>query len=223
MKQKPTKNEMQAFIDANFTVADIAVYNKWSVSKVRYWLKKYGLQAAKETGSIGAKAFKVILQHAFPAFPIEEEYHVGHGLRLDFYIPGIYTAFEVDGNPHDETVPLFHGGDDGFRDALARDRKKDEWCDANNILLIRVTSKLAVTASLDPLTRNTLVDQIRDKIAEAQPTGPVLVEKKDPMNERYAAYRENMNKLGREARRKNYRRAKAIKDKLKERNPLQDD
>jgi hypothetical protein len=215
MQKKPTKNDIQALVDAGFTVADIALYNKWSVSKVRYWLKKYGLKATKEKGSIGAKAFKVFLQHTFPAFPIEEEYHIGNRLRLDFYIPGLYTAFEVDGSPHDETVGLFHGGEDGFEEAKSRDKMKDKWCEENNILLIRVTAKHAVTVTLDPKTRSELADKIRDKIAETKPTGPKIVEEKSPADDRYNEYRDRMNRLGREARRKSYRKAKVLKDKLK--------
>lgn len=214
--KKLTKNDMKAFVDAGFTVADIALYNKWSVSKTRYWLKKYDLKAAKEKGSIGAKAFKVILQHAFSAFPVEAEYHIGNRLRLDFYIPGLYTAFEVDGDPHDETIGLFHGGDEGFSKAQKRDRIKDKWCEDNNILLIRVTAKLAVTACMDPESRSAVIDEIRDRIAKAKPTGPEPVkEERDPAKDRYNDYRDKMKDLGREARRKSYRRAKALKDRLK--------
>jgi len=216
MKITPTKNDMQAFIDAEFTVADIALYNKWSVSKVRYWLKKFGLKAAKEKGSIGAKAFKVFLRHTFPAFPIEEEYHIGDRLRLDFYIPGLYTAFEVDGDPHNELVGLFHEGEDKkFQQARARDKKKDEWCKDNGILLIRITAALAVETRLCPETRANVADKIRDEIAEEKPTGPEVVVEKDPNDERYNAYREKMKTLSREARRKSYRKAKALKDRLK--------
>ena len=211
--KKPTKNDMQAFVDAEFTVADIALYNKWSVSKVRYWLKKYDLKATKEKGSIGAKAFKVFLRHTFPAFPIEEEYHIGNRLRLDFYIPGLFTAFEVDGDPHHESIPLFHAGERGYKQALERDRKKDEWCKDNNILLIRVTAALAVETRLSPECRQEVADKIRDRIAEEKPTGPVVEEEEKPLH--YNEYRERMNKLGREARRKSYRKAKALKDKLK--------
>jgi hypothetical protein len=215
MKKTPTKNDMEAFVDAEFTVADIALYNKWSVSKIRYWLKKFGLKAAKEKGSIGAKAFKIFLRHTFPAFPIEEEYHIGNRLRLDFYIPGLFTAFEVDGDPHNELVGLFHTGEEKkFQEARARDRKKDQWCEDNNILLIRVTAALAVETRLTPECRAQLVDQIRDRIAEEKPTGPEIVEEKSPSDERYNAYRERMKDLGREARRKSYRKAKALKDKL---------
>lgn len=216
MKKTPTKNDMQAFVDAEFTVADIALYNKWSVAKVRYWLKKFGLKAAKEKGSIGAKAFKVFLKHTFPAFPIEEEYHIGNRLRLDFYIPGLFTAFEVDGDPHNELVGLFHTGEEKkFQEARARDRKKDEWCKDNNIHLVRITAALAVETRLCPETRAHVANMIRDEIAEEKPTGPAVEKKKDPVDKRYNAYRDRMKELGCEARRKSYRKAKALKDKLK--------
>ena len=230
MKKTPTKNDMQVFVDADFTAADIAVYQGWSVSKVRYWLKKFDLQATREKGSIGAKAFKVLLQQAFPAFPMEEEYHIGNRLRLDFYIPGLYTAFEVDGDPHNEMVGLFHTGEEAkFQEARARDRQKDQWCEENNILLIRLTAKLSVETRLNPECKTFVIDSIRDQIAEAAPTGPVVEKKKEPVSERYSKYREEMKTLSRESRQRNYRKAKAIKDRLKkeakeaERNALQGD
>lgn len=217
LMKTPTKSEIQAFVDAGFTVADIAIYNKWSVSKVRYWLKKFDLKATRETSSIGAKSFKILLQQAFPAFPLEEEFHIGGRLRLDFYIPGLYTAFEVDGSPHDELVPLFHGDEEAYKRSRDRDKKKDKFCEDNNILLIRITAKLAVEASLNPELRAEVVDNIRDRIAEESPTGPVFVMKEEPVSDRYTQYQEDMKRLGREARKKNYRRAKALKDKLKKR------
>lgn len=226
MKKTPTKNDMQAFVDAEFTAADIALYNKWSVAKVRYWLKKFGLKAAKEKGSIGAKAFKVFLKHTFPAFPIEEEKRIGYGLRLDFYIPGLYTAFEVDGDPHNEAVGLFHGGEKGYQKAVDRDRKKEEWCEQNNILLIRVSAALAVETRLSPESREAVANEIRDKIAKAKPSGPVFEEKEKDRPKHYSDYHERMKALGRKARQKNYRRVKALKDKLKKEhqgNALKDD
>lgn len=216
MKTTPTQSEMKTFVDADFTVADIALYEKWSVSKVRYWLKKYELHASRETGSIGAKAFKLLLRSAFPTLTLEEEYHIGDRLRLDFYLPGLYTAFEVDGNPHNEIVGLFHGGREEFDKAQQRDRAKDQWCEDNNILLIRITAKLAVEARLNPECRVTVVDMIRDRIAEAAPTGPPVVEKEEtPASIRYNKYRKDMNELSKQRRKEAYRAAKAMKDKLK--------
>ena len=214
--KKPRKHEMETFVDAGFTVADIALYNKWSVAKVRYWLKKYELRAARETGSIGAKAFKALLIHAFPALQIEEEYHIGSRLRLDFYIPSMYTAFEVDGDPHDEMVGLFHGGDKGYDKAQMRDQAKDQWCEENDILLIRITAKLAVETRLDPACRVTVCDMIRDRIAEAAPTGPEIApEEKRPASKRYTQYMKDMKELSKQRRKEAYRSAKALKDKLK--------
>jgi len=64
-----------------------------------------------------------------------------HGLSLDFYIPRLCIAFEVDGHQHDTFVPFMHGDRDGFQNQKARDSLKAEWCDINRIRLIRVSDK----------------------------------------------------------------------------------
>ena len=220
MKQTPTKEEMERFVDAGFTVADIAIFTSWSVAKTRYWLKKYSLKAMREKSSIGAKSLRVLLKLAFRAFPLEQEYHIGNRLRLDFYIPGLYTAFEVDGVQHKEVVGLFHKGSQGeFNKAKKRDEEKEQWCEDNNILLIRVTQDQAVDAYRCPEAYGKLIQSFRDKIAEVSPTGPEKVEEEEtPASKRYDKYRADMNELGRKNRQANYRRQKAMKDKLKKLN-----
>lgn len=217
MKETPTQNEMEIFVNAGFTVADISISKGWSVAKTRYWLKKYDLKASREKGSIGAKSLRTILVAAFRAFPLELEYHIGNRLRLDFYIPGLYTAFEVDGVQHKEVIGLFHQGSQAeFNKAKQRDEDKEQWCKDNNILLIRVTQSQAVDACKDPTKQAQLIQLFRDKIAKTSPTGPEPCEKEvTPASERYNQYREDMKKLGRKQRKEAYRRAKAMKDKLK--------
>lgn len=217
MKETPTRDEMEIFVGAFYTVADISISKGWSVAKTRYWLKKYYLKASKEKGSIGSKSLRSILVAAFRAFPLELEYHIGNRLRLDFYIPGLYTAFEVDGVQHEEVIGLFHkGSQEEFDKAKQRDEDKEQWCKENDILLIRVTQSQAVDACKDPTKQAQLIQSFRNKIAEASPTGPEKVEEEEtPASKRYSKYRADMNKLGREARRESYRRTKAMKDKLK--------
>ena len=213
----PTQHEMETFVNAGYTAADIAVFNGWSVSKTRYWLKKYDLTASKEKSSIGAKSLRAILSQAFKGYVIIPEYHIVSRLRVDFYVPGLCTAFEVDGVQHEEVVGLFHGGNlTEFQNAKKRDDLKEQWCIDNDVLLIRVTQSQVVEAIRSPQKAAQLIQSFRKQIAQASPTGPESKEEEDdPGSERYNQYREDMKELGRKLRKKAYRRAKAMKDKLK--------
>lgn len=213
----PTQHEMETFVNAGYTAADIAVFNGWSVSKTRYWLKKYDLTASKEKSSIGAKSLRAILSQAFKGYVIIPEYHIVSRLRVDFYIPGLCTAFEVDGVQHKEVVGLFHGGNlTEFQNAKKRDDLKEQWCIDNDVFLIRVTQSQVVEAIRSPQKAAQLIQSFRESIAEASPIGPTpQSQEDDPSSERYNQYREDMKELGRKLRKKAYRKAKAMKDKLK--------
>jgi len=214
MSDTPTQAQMSIYIEAGYTVADIATDTGWSVSKVRYWLKKFDLQATRETKSIGHKSFKTILVKFFPNYPIEEEYHIGQRLRLDFYIPNLSTGFEVDGKQHEEIIDLFHSGSwKEFKKQQIRDMEKEDICRIKGILLIRIPAALAVHCTKKPEVANILMKDVIDRISKHEPPDKVEREEK-PMSPTYKAYRERMKKLGRSARQENYRRAKELKDKL---------
>ena len=53
------------------------------------------------------------------------------------------VAYEIDGEGHQKYTPFFHGQQNlnNFGKQISRDRKKDEWCQLNNIELIRIESE----------------------------------------------------------------------------------
>lgn len=61
-------------------------------------------------------------------------------LRFDFYLPDHNTCIEFDGRQHYEYTPEFHGLDKkkGLEDQQYRDSVKDDYCQINNIKLIRI-------------------------------------------------------------------------------------
>lgn len=61
-------------------------------------------------------------------------------LRFDFYIKSLNTCIEYDGEEHIKPVKYF-GGDKAFQQRLVNDKIKDNYCKANNINLIRISSK----------------------------------------------------------------------------------
>lgn len=82
------------------------------------------------------------LRNLFPSIAIYAQLPcLGTKLKLDYYISDLKIAFEFDGRQHEEHVPFYHGDKRGFERAQERDKTKEEWCDINNIRLIRVTQK----------------------------------------------------------------------------------
>jgi very-short-patch-repair endonuclease/ribosomal protein L40E len=58
-------------------------------------------------------------------------------LKMDFYIPSMNLCIEYDGIQHFEPRSRF-GGDIEYKMQLERDRNKNDYCDRNNIKLIRI-------------------------------------------------------------------------------------
>lgn len=80
-----------------------------------------------------------LLGARYPSDIILEEFPcVGEGLYLDFFVPRKMVAVEVQGRQHSKFIEFFHGTADGFKAQLVRDRRKAEWCELNNIRLIKI-------------------------------------------------------------------------------------
>lgn len=61
-------------------------------------------------------------------------------LRYDFYIPKINTCIEYDGEQHKSPVEYW-GGLSAYKERLIKDEIKSNYCKANNIRLVRISSK----------------------------------------------------------------------------------
>lgn len=79
-------------------------------------------------------------------FPIPET-----RLSLDFYMPHHGIAFEFQGIQHDEYIEHFHGDKEGFERQKARDARKREWCEINDILLVEVRTDTLTSQELKEL------------------------------------------------------------------------
>lgn len=83
-----------------------------------------------------------IIQKRFPFDIILEEIPVpGERLFIDFFIPTRRLAFEIQGGQHEKFSQFFHGTTRGFEESKARDIRKKEWCELNNITLICVRNE----------------------------------------------------------------------------------
>lgn len=65
----------------------------------------------------------------------------GKKLRFDFYIPSLNCCIEYDGLQHFQPIKFF-GGQERFDVLYENDRRKNEYCHTNNILLYRLNYKM---------------------------------------------------------------------------------
>lgn len=80
-----------------------------------------------------------ILEEVFPSHYILEEFPcVGERLFLDFFIPSKGLAVEVQGAQHHKFNPFFHKDKKAFATQQANDRRKQKWCEANEIRLVKI-------------------------------------------------------------------------------------
>lgn len=81
-----------------------------------------------------------LLKEIYPSFPLLEEVCIPgpDKMYLDFLIPKLMIAYEIQGRQHFEFVPHFHENKLNFARAQQRDRKKKEWLAVNGIELIEL-------------------------------------------------------------------------------------
>ncbi len=86
-------------------------------------------------------AARKLLQALFPSYTIVEEVSLpgaGQTLYGDFYVCRLNILIEVQGKQHYVFVPHFHKDMEGFKQSLARDKNKKEWCELNQINYIEL-------------------------------------------------------------------------------------
>jgi very-short-patch-repair endonuclease len=87
-------------------------------------------------------AVRKILKELFPGFRILEEQPIDVGgyrpLMIDFLLPDLKVAIEVQGRQHDEFVPHFHQTVGGFRKQQGRDKQKANAIEMAGYALIEI-------------------------------------------------------------------------------------
>ena len=151
--------------------------------------------------SRGAKKLKLILEELYGSNTIIEEYHLGAGLRLDYYIPSLMLGFEFHGRQHREFVEHFHGDIEGFRLSKNRDANKIDKCAEQRIALVTVWFD-------DNLTKD-LVGKRALQALRALPEPP----KREPKQE--DEYTLKRREKAREARKQRYQWLKQLKKQNK--------
>ncbi len=105
--------------------------------------------------SKGEETLGNLLHELFPLCGIFHEFNCpSTRLRLDFFLPSLFLAFEFDGNQHEKFTPHFHKDRIGYAQSQTNDASKEQWCEINNITLIRV-----VESELDLETLESKIDE----------------------------------------------------------------
>lgn len=106
-----------------------------------FWQAKAGIRntKVKRRSSLHLRARRLLNEH-FKALPILEEVAIPISklkfLYLDFYIPSILLAVEVQGEQHYKFNSFFHKRRMDFVKQKVNDKNKEEWCTLNNIGLV---------------------------------------------------------------------------------------
>ena len=86
-----------------------------------------------------------VLKKLFPFESILPEYYVRYKntrLFFDFYVKSLNFFLECDGEQHFKFVKHFHGSLENFYACKRRDNLKLEYCEENNLTLVRVYDKI---------------------------------------------------------------------------------
>lgn len=110
-------------------------HGPWTVSLTNHIGRASG--CPKCTVSIGHELIRTVLVSLNTRFE-EEKRFLGLGaLRYDFFVADRKLLIEYDGIQHFEPIEVF-GGAEALRKTKLRDRRKNQWAQANNMTLLRI-------------------------------------------------------------------------------------
>lgn len=113
----------------------------WSLTYYNFINSDNGCPLCKE--SKGELTIRTYLENSNIAFIRQKQFdkctHINN-LSYDFYLPDYNMCIEFDGRQHFAAYKYF-GGDDAFKKIKLRDKIKDEYCNLNNIRLLRINYK----------------------------------------------------------------------------------
>lgn len=100
----------------------------------------FPIRGSASRSKIQTKIGEFLLEK-FPLYTILEEWPIPSSrLQIDFFIPQMLMAVEVDGEQHSKFSKFYHGTIDNFKKQKERDNRKKAWCEMNDITLINIIS-----------------------------------------------------------------------------------
>lgn len=144
-----------------------------------------------------------ILEELFPNVVIEHDYHIGHGLKLDFYIrSSVPVAVEVDGPQHTSYNMRFHADMSDFQDQVRRDRRKESVCRELGIPVVRIDGRRELKKDLIHTKILAAIREFEDSLDEGTPSAA----------KRKSEYRNHCKERARDRRKEQYRWYKDMKN-----------
>lgn len=100
---------------------------------------KYRIDWDKEERSKIQTKVKKFLQPYWKNYIVFAEFPVfGTKLKIDIFNASKLIGIEIDGQQHTKYVEHFVGNRVGYLNLIKRDVKKEEWCEVNEINLLRI-------------------------------------------------------------------------------------
>ena len=98
--------------------------------------------------SKGELELEELLRSEYPRITIKCQFPIKVGSRttlfIDYFIPALRLAFEVDGKQHMEQITHFHKNRRAFLHGKTNDYLKEQWCQENEITLLRFSHKESI-------------------------------------------------------------------------------
>jgi len=110
-----------------------------------------------------ADATYVALKNLYSFDKIEKEYYINYKntrLFFDFFIRSLQVLVECDGEQHYKYVSHFHNTIEDFYAQRRRDNLKIEYCEENNLTLVRFYDKK------DTITEQLILNRIYEAMSE---------------------------------------------------------
>ena len=154
-RQEQNSNRSNNIIIDGKTLAEVCREKGLSYATIRARIQHYNWSIDKALNtpverfiSSGAKEFLSIINEIFPYQKIIKEYHIGEGLRLDYFLPHLMFGFEYQGQQHYSFSRHFHKDRKGFLDGQKRDQRKKNICEEQGIALVCVAYNEKMTKEL---------------------------------------------------------------------------
>ena len=101
------------------------------------------------------------------SYRVQEQYPLPERLRVDFVISELRLAVETDGRQHEEFNIHFYDSKADFEKAKQRDKRKEELCKEQNLVLVRLKERqVKSAASREQL--GSLILELREKAARKE-------------------------------------------------------
>jgi hypothetical protein len=95
------------------------------------------LDDQRKRSSLHLKA-RALIKEIFPGELLYEEVSIPGRLKLDFFLPKLRLAVEVQGEQHFRYNKFFHKNKTLFLKSLRRDKQKKEFCELNQFTLVEL-------------------------------------------------------------------------------------